>query len=207
MTATTQPKIITNINQLNADGYYTYAEYLTWQFDEMVELIKGKLFKMSPAPNLHHQDVSRVISVILNQYFDSKKCRLYIAPFDVRFPAKVGSLTDTVVQPDLCVICDLKKLDKQGCNGVPDLIVEILSPGNTAKEMNQKFNLYESEGVREYWLVHPEDKWLVIYTLNEAGKYVGSKPYTPADGFINSVIFVDLEIDLNKVFDLLELDD
>jgi len=207
MAITVQRNIITNINQLNVEAYYTYTDYLTWQFDEMVELIRGKLFKMSPAPNLHHQDVAGVIFGEWYKYFENKECRLYIAPFDVRFPAKKGLETDTVVQPDLCVVCDVKKLDKKGCNGIPDLVVEILSPGNTAKEMNQKFNLYESEGVREYWLVHPEEKWLIIYNLNEEHKYTGGKPLTSEDGKINSIIFPDLILDLNKVFDLLELKD
>jgi len=115
MTANIEHKAITHLNQLNLEGYYTYADYLTWQFDDMVELIKGKLFKMSPAPNLDHQDVSNVFQGEFYQYFKDKKCRLYVAPFDVRFPSKKSGVTDTVVQPDLCVICDLKKLDKHGC--------------------------------------------------------------------------------------------
>lgn len=207
MAATVQQKAITNINQLNPEAYYTYADYLSWQFDEMVELIRGKLFKMSPAPKTNHQKVSSNFIRILDAYLHSKPCEWFHAPFDVRFPAKDGLETDTVVQPDLCIVCDLKKLDQSGCNGVPDLVVEILSPGNTKKEMSHKFELYESEGVKEYWLAHPEEKWMIIYSLNKEGKYVGSKPYVPNDGIINSVLFKDLEIDLSKVFDLLELED
>jgi len=207
MAAAVQQEAITNINQLNQDSYYTYADYLTWQFDEMVELIRGKLFKMSPAPTMNHQEVSLNITRILDRYFEPKTCQLFVAPFDVRFPAKDNTATDTVVQPDLCVICDLKKLDQSGCNGAPDLVVEILSPGNTKKEMSHKFELYETEGVKEYWLAHPEEQWMIIYTLNKAGKYIGSKPFVPADGIIYSPLFKDLAIDLNKVFDLLELED
>jgi len=198
---------ITNINQLNVDAYYTYSDYLTWQFDEMVELIKGKLFKMSPAPRLHHQTVSSNLVDIISIYLSDKPCKWFHAPFDVRFPSKDGPEIDSVVQPDICIVCDLQKLDKQGCNGSPDLVVEILSPSNTTKEMSQKFDLYESECVKEYWLVHPEEKWLMIYSLNDKNQYTGSKHYTPEDGTINAVIFPDLALDLNKVFDLLELKD
>jgi len=206
MTANIENKTITHFNQLNAEGYYTYANYLTWQFKDRVELIKGKLFKMSPAPNLNHQDVSNVIQGEFYQYFKDKKCRLYAAPFDVRFPLTNSEVTDTVVQPDICIVCDLKKLDQQGCNGAPDLIVEILSPGNTQKEMHEKFALYENARVKEYWLVHPQEKWLTIYGLDSNFKYTGSKPFTPQDGVIQSILFKDLSIDLNKVFDLLEFD-
>ncbi len=206
MTISADQITITNINQLNVDGYYTYADYLTWQFEEMVELIKGKLFKMSPAPNLNHQIVSSNLIDIISVYFSGKTCKWLHAPFDVRFPTKDGKATDTVVQPDICVVCDLKKLDKQGCKGAPDLVIEILSPGNTQKEMNDKFRLYEGAGVKEYWLVHPEDTWLVIYHLGGENKYICSKHFTPSDGIIQSTLFHDLNVDLQKVFDLLELD-
>jgi len=197
---------ITQLSQLDLEGSYTYAEYISWKFKERVELIKGKLFKMSPAPNSVHQQVLLHLSRTLDRYFETKKCQLYIAPFDVRFPSKTNAETNTVVQPDLCVVCNLDKLDKQGCNGAPDLVVEILSPGNTQKEMNDKFNLYESSGVIEYWLVQPEDKWLIIYHLDENNKYIGSKPFTTDDGIVNSTLFSELAIDLNEIFDLLEFD-
>jgi len=207
MTANTKNKVITHFNQLNLEGYYTYADYLTWQFKDRIELIKGKLFKMSPAPNLDHQIVSSNLIDIISVYFSNRKCKWIHAPFDVRFPSKHSEMTDTVVQPDLCVVCDLKKLDKQGCNGAPDLVVEILSSGNTQKEMNDKFLLYKSALAKEHWLVHPQDKWLIIYHLNGNNKYVGSKPFTPKDGVIQSILFKDLSINLNKVFDLFDVDD
>jgi len=207
MTADIENKVITHFNQLNVESYYTYADYLAWQFKDRVELIKGKLFKMSPAPNLDHQIVSSNLIDIISLYFSNKNCKWLHAPFDVRFPSTDSEVTDTVVQPDLCIVCDLKKLDKQGCNGAPDLVVEILSPGNTQKEMNDKFRLYESAFVKEYWLAHPQEKWLTIYNLDSNNKFVGSKPFTPQDGVIQSILFKDLSIDLNKVFDLLEVDD
>jgi len=105
----------------------------------------------------------------------------------------------TVVQPDLCVICDLDKIDDRGCNGAPDLVVEILSPGNSRKEMHEKFEVYEEAGVKEYWLVNPLDKNAIIYTLKNDLEFVGHKPFIESD-HLNSVIFPDLRIDLAEVF-------
>ena len=108
-------------------------------------------------------------------------------------------LITTVVQPDLCVVCDRNKLDEQGCNGAPDLIVEILSPGNTRKEMKDKMNVYEESAVREYWIIHPKENYLIIYTLNEKGKYSASLPFVEGD-MVYSSIFPDMKIDLEKLF-------
>ena len=103
----------------------------------------------------------------------------------------------TVVQPDVCVICDSTKLDEQGCNGAPDLVVEVLSPGNTKREMNQKFDLYQEAGVQEYWLVEPADEVVFVYVLNEQGQYIGLRPMTE---MLESALFPDLIIDLEKLF-------
>lgn len=178
MTLSVNKETITSIDQLDFNKNYTYPEYLTWQFEEMVELIKGQLFKMSSAPSITHQEVLTKLIRVIDTYLIGKPCKWFPAPFDVRFPNQNKQTVNTVVQPDLCVICDLNKLDKMGCQGAPDLAVEVLSPGNTSKEMNDKYNLYESEGVKEYWLVHPTDKWLVIYHLNKEDKYIASKHYT-----------------------------
>lgn len=96
--------MITNINQLDLNGTYTYADYLLWKFEEQVELLKGKLFKMSPAPRELHQRISMQLSGEMYDYFKEKKCRLYSAPFEVRFPKESASDEQiyTVVQPDLC---------------------------------------------------------------------------------------------------------
>ena len=134
--------MITDINQLDFNKKYTYADYLTWQFKERVELIKGRLFRMSPAPNVKHQEIVGDIYGNLWSFLKNKPCRVFVAPFDVRLPNldENNSKKYTVVQPDVTVICDASKLDEQGCNGAPDLVVEVLSPGNTAKEMNDKFS-------------------------------------------------------------------
>ncbi|GLU50783.1 Uma2 family endonuclease [Dyadobacter frigoris] len=194
--------IVTDINQLDLDGTYTYADYLLWRIEERLELIKGKIFKMSPAPSLLHQRISTQLQGTLFNYLKNSSCDLFSAPFDVRLYNDKKSIVAskeiyTVVQPDLCVICDENKLDEKGCLGAPDLVIEILSPGNSKKEMNEKFDLYEETGVREYWLVEPSENAVYIYVLNEAGKYIGLKPITT---ILKSTIFPDLEIDLEEIF-------
>lgn len=194
--------IVTDINQLDLNGTYTYADYLLWRIDERLELIKGKIFKMSPAPSLKHQRISTQLQGTLFNYLKGSSCDLFSAPFDVRLyndkKSKVAfKEIYTVVQPDLCVICDETKLDEKGCLGAPDLVIEILSPGNSKKEMNEKFDLYEETGVREYWLVEPAENVVYIYVLNDSGKYIGLKPVTTK---LKSSIFPDLEINLEEIF-------
>lgn len=191
---------VQHFSDLDPDGSYTYSDYLRWAFQERVELIRGRLFKMSPAPNTAHQRVSAHLSRILLNFFHKEKCQVFIAPFDVRLPVglKKGRYT-TVVQPDLCVICDSSKLDEKGCIGAPDLVVEILSPGNTTREMREKFRAYEESGVREYWLVNPAEKIVLVYILNEKGIFIGLAPVTLEDPLC-AHIFPGLEIDLKEVF-------
>lgn len=124
-------------------GNYSYADYLTWQMDEMVEIIKGRLFKMSAAPQRIHQEISGRVFYQLFKYLENQPCGVYAAPFDVRLPYKSNKNEDirTVVQPDICVICDKGKLDDAGCLGTPDLIVEILSLGNNKKELRYKYKV------------------------------------------------------------------
>lgn len=189
---------ITNINQLDLNGVYTYADYLLWKFEERVELFKGKISKMSPAPNVKHQKISRNLTGELYSLFKHKTCQLFSAPFDVRLPQNKGDeQIFTVVQPDLCIICDPEKLDERGCVGAPDLVIEILSPGNSKKEMKNKFELYEEAGVREYWVVHPTEENVLVYVL-EKGEFKGTKPVV--DDFITSYIFPDLKVHTNDVF-------
>jgi len=193
--------MITEISQLDPNKTYTYADYLTWQLQERIELIKGKLFKMSPAPSNTHQKIATALSGIIWQFFRKSSCEVRSAPFDVRLNRRKldDQTSKTVVQPDLCVICDAEKLDERGCNGVPDLIVEILSPGNSKKEMSDKFEVYEENGVREYWLVNPSEKNVIIYTLNEESVFIGRKPFIE-DDVLSSYIFPELRIDLAEIF-------
>jgi Uma2 family endonuclease len=195
-------KPITKFSQLDLTKQYTYADYLTWQFKERVELIRGWILKMSPAPNTVHQSSSTTIQGEMYSYFKKSTCRLFDAPFDVRLvdskKSKSDKLVYTVVQPDICVICDAKKLDERGCIGAPDLIVEIVSPGNSMREMKTKYELYEENGVREYWIANPLEKNIMLYFL-KAKKYHLKKIYFDDDA-IESVLFKGLTIELKEIF-------
>jgi Uma2 family endonuclease len=194
--------VINNINQLDLNGFYTYADYLLWQFSERVELIKGKIFKMSPAPNRNHQGISMNITAELLRILKNQPCKFYAAPFDVRLINFKETTADnqiiSVVQPDLCVICDESKLDEKGCIGAPDLIIEILSPGNSKKEMDIKYDLYEENLVKEYWIVNPMIKTVSIFVL-ENNKYVGLKPLI-IDSTLQSQLFPAMKFKVKKIF-------
>lgn len=194
---------VLDINDLDLEKSYTFADYLTWQFEERIELIKGKIFKMSPAPSRFHQRVSGNLFLKIGNFLAKNKCGLYSAPFDVRLINFKKSTEDkkvtTVVQPDLCIVCDKSKLDDKGCIGAPDLIIEILSPGNTEKEMGIKFDLYEENEVKEYWIIEPVDKTVFIYTLQN-GKYIGLKPQTQLDK-IASPLFPEMNFDVKTIFE------
>ncbi|EPD28955.1 Endonuclease, Uma2 family (restriction endonuclease fold) [Capnocytophaga granulosa] len=195
--------VITDINQLDVNGTYTYADYLLWRFKEQVELLRGKLFKMSPAPREIHQRVLNEINFELMSFFRNKTCRVYPAPFDVRIPAKgAKGMTDnqiyTIVQPDLCVVCDLEKIDGRGCVGAPDLVVEILSPSNSRKDLKDKYEIYQEAGVPEYWIVDADDKAIYRYVL-EGDTYIGLPPVSEGDVF-SSRKFPEMKIDTKLIF-------
>ena len=195
--------VITDINQLDVNGTYTYADYLLWRFKERVELLRGKLFKMSPAPREIHQRVLNEINFELMSFFRNKTCRVYPAPFDVRIPAKgAKGTTDnqiyTIVQPDLCVVCDLEKIDGRGCVGAPDLVVEILSPSNSRKDLKDKYEIYQEAGVPEYWIVDADDKAIYRYVL-EGDIYIGLPPVSEGDVF-SSRKFPETKIDMKHIF-------
>lgn len=194
---------VLNFSDLDLTKKYSYADYLLWQFQERVELIKGFIMKMSPAPASKHQRILRTLNRKLDAYFYKKNCELYFAPFDVRLLNKKKSTKDsevfTVVQPDLCVICDVSKIDEKGCIGSPDLVVEILSPGNSKKEMGIKFDLYQENEIPEYWIVEPETQIILIYTLQN-GTYIGLKPFT-TDDIIKSPLFPELSFGVKDIFE------
>lgn len=151
---------------------HTYGDYLTWPDDVRYELIDGEAYLMSPAPDLSHQDVAGEIYRQAANALRGKPCRAFIAPLDVRLPKQneADAFIDSVVQPDVLVACDANKLDKRGVRGAPDWVVEVLSPSTAGHDQIKKRQLYEHHGVREYWLVHPADRVLTIYRL-ENGEY------------------------------------
>jgi Uma2 family endonuclease len=192
------------VKEPDLSGTYTYADYMTWDWDQFAELINGKVFKMSPAPSRAHQDISGNLFGPFWQYLRGKQCKVFAAPFDVRIPGPSKKKADkdivTVVQPDICVVCDPSKLDDRGCIGAPDLIVEILSKYTSIKDIKLKFDVYETAGVNEYWVVHPEAHTLLVYILDQNGKYKGNlRPLVKTD-MISPAIFPDLKINLEEVF-------
>jgi Uma2 family endonuclease len=194
--------MVKKFSELDLTKQYTYADYLTWQFKERLELIKGWIMKMSPAPSTLHQRISNNLSTDFTIFFRKKQCNVFTAPFDVRLPNSKKSTADktiiTVVQPDICIICDPKKIDERGCIGAPDLIVEIVSKGNTKKELENKYELYQENGVKEYWIVFQNDEIVQVFDLVR-GKYKLRKTYSN-DSLVPVGIAKDLVIDMKEIF-------
>jgi Uma2 family endonuclease len=182
---------------------YTYADYLTWMDDVRRELIDGFISLMS-APRSIHADVSGQITWYLKSYLMKNQCncKIFYAPFDVRLPKNGETEHDkiyTVVQPDICVVCDLSKIDELGCCGAPDMIVEILSPSTTKRDVNDKFFLYEKSGVKEYWVVYPKDNTVQVFLLQENSNYDDGTLYE-RKGKVPVHIFGDCHIDMEDIF-------
>ena len=198
-----EPFVMYGTLNLDESIRYTYADYLTWLDDKRRELINGFIHLMS-APLRRHAHVSLKLSFRMESYIEMHKgkCHVYYAPFDVRLPLQ-GSLDDDkiydVVQPDICVVCDMSKLDDKGCIGAPDLIVEVLSPSTLKYDWNYKFNLYEVAGVREYWIVDPKTKVVHVFLLQPNGKYDLGTAYESGQKAPVHIL-QGLEIDLNKIF-------
>jgi Uma2 family endonuclease len=197
-------KTITDISQLDFSKQYTYADYLKWRFEERVELIKGWLYKMSPAPKRMHQRISGQLYGLIWMYFRNDICQIFDAPFDVRLIKNRGvpnKEIKTVVQPDICIICDRSKLDDYGCIGAPDLIVEVLSESTAKRDYNEKFNLYEENEVKEYWIANPDLKTIEIYSL-ENGVYLLHGLFDAKEGadIIAGKLFPEMNVSLKEVF-------
>jgi Uma2 family endonuclease len=183
---------------------YTYVDYLTWDDDIRRELIDGIVYALS-APLQKHAEITMNFALLVGWFIKKRKgkCKIFHAPFDVRLSLTGETADDmisTVVQPDICVICDLSKLDGRGCLGAPDLIVEVLSPSTSKRDLNEKFRIYEATGVREYWVVYPDEKMLKVFILQENGKYDEGAVYEKT-GKVPVHIFDGLKIDLKDLFE------
>ncbi|MEX0968515.1 MAG: Uma2 family endonuclease [Bacteroidia bacterium] len=191
----------------NTDKRYTYADYLTWNDGKRWELIEGIPFEMQAAPLRIHQDLIFHLVKIIDAHLAEKDCKTYMAPFDVRLKPNLRLVKDqqddeitTVVQPDISAFCDLKKLYERGAIGPPDLIIEIISPHSVKLDTRDKLLLYQNSGVREYWIVFPEEREVEVYSLDEQGRYSRINSY-PAGGVqVISVIFPELKISVEQVF-------
>ena len=182
------------------EEHFTYGDYRTWPDDERWELIEGEAYDISPAPSRSHQDISGELFFQLRSQLADRTCRAYLAPFDVRLPRgdEADDEIDTVVQPDIVVVCDRKKLDDKGCKGAPDLVIEILSPSTSSKDLHEKFRLYERVGVKEYWIVHPLDRTVMVF--RRAGESFGCPAMYAAEDRIEVPLLGELVIDLKQVF-------
>ena len=180
---------------------YTYSDYLRYTEDDRFELISGEVYDMSPAPSRRHQEISGELFRQIANHLVGRRCLAYMAPFDVRF-AEVDETYEecsTVVQPDIAVICDHKKLDDKGCKGAPDFIAEILSPYTASKDNITKAALYEKHGVKEYWIVHPLDNILIVRHFGENGQYAPAAFYE-GKGTLKLAVLPDLAVGLDALF-------
>jgi Uma2 family endonuclease len=180
---------------------YNYGDYLKWPESTRCELINGAVYNMVPAPSVKHQRIVGELFRQISNYLLDKECEIFVAPFDVRLPKGVekDDEINTVVQPDLTVICDKDKLDDKGYKGSPDLIIEVVSQNTLKKDISVKFSLYEQVGVKEYWIVYPKDKTVMVFKLGEDSMYGEPDLYRDNDS-MKPGIFVDLQIDLVRVF-------
>ena len=195
---------INDIPQLDPKKQYTYADFLTWQFDERVELIKGWLYNLGTAPRLTEKNVIGHLFIEIYSFFKTKHAEVYSEWFDVRLVKNKGQKNneiDTVIQPDICIICDETKLDDAGCVGAPDLIIEILSDSTAKKDYNEKFNLYEENEVKEYWIVNPASQTIEVFSLID-GSFVSLGLFNEKEGAetVEGNLFPELQIELKTIF-------
>ena len=193
---------ITDISQLDLNQSYSYADYLTWRFTEYVELIKGKVMRKMAAPTTYHQKVVGNLHLTLVNHLRRNACKVFLGPFDVRLLESTGNgdaQIKTVVQPDLCVVCDPTKIDKRGCLGAPDWVIEVISPKTARLDTTVKAALYAENGVREYWIVYPTEQIVQTYVL-EGEAFTQSGAYGEP-GLIPSLVLPEMSLEWADVFE------
>jgi Uma2 family endonuclease len=187
----------------NEDTHFTYTDYLSWEGPERYQIIDGEAFMMA-SPTVEHQAISGEVYRQLANFLAGKPCRVFAAPLDVRLFPEEDLSDDTVVQPDILVVCDSAKLGKGSVNGPPDLVMEIMSPSNSQKEMFLKFEKYLNAGVREYWVLEPEEKKVQVHVLQEGSPSRGEGVYLSSiykkDAVIPVSILPPLSIDLKTLW-------
>lgn len=185
----------------DSERLYSYQDYLNWPEEERWELIHGSPFHMAPSPSRKHQQILGQLAAEFTFFLRGKPCAAFVAPFDVRLFAegKTDDQVTNVVQPDISVICDSKKLDNRGCLGSPDLIIEILSPSTGKMDRWVKYKLYEAAGVKEYWIVEPINETIEVFVINNQQKYELKGVYGKEDS-VKVGIFDGLVINLDQVF-------
>ena len=180
---------------------YTYADYKTWNDEDRFEIINGTVYNMSPSPMRRHQEVTGELYVVFKRFLKNKKCKVFISPFDVRltdYKNQHDDKIETVVQPDIVIVCDEEKLDNYGCKGSPDIVIEVTSPSTIKRDKIEKFVLYEKYGVKEYWIVYPDLNIIEIYKLFNA--QYGKPEVYGKDHKIEVKYLGELIIDVNEIF-------
>lgn len=194
------------MDAIKEEKFYASDDYHRFNDDKRREIINGSICLISPAPNREHQEVLFNLSGIFYNYLKYKKCRAYFAPFDVCLSKEGETKTavSNVVQPDMALICDKTKIDRHGCFGSPDLIVEILSPATSKRDMTEKYNLYQEHKVPEYWVVDPLNQIISRFLLDETANKYRQAEYFDRKDVISPIIFADFIIKLEEVFPSLE---
>lgn len=178
---------------------YTYVDYLSWDEGDRMELIEGAPIMMAP-PSTAHQAILMEMSRQLANYLDGKNCKVFPAPFAVRLFSdrdKRDEDVNTVVEPDITIVCDLEKLDKRGCNGAPDAVIEILSPSTAKHDRFTKLHLYRKAGVKEYWIVDPAEKSVQVCLFDVDA---GPAAFYTRDDIAKVSVLQGCFIELEKVF-------
>lgn len=190
--------IVSKVEELDMNAHYNAGQYLQWRFEEMVELIKGKVFKMSPAPRSNHQRVELALASLFFNNLGDNSCEVFASPFDVYLTHENDfRKAENVVQPDVCIICDSSKIQEQGCVGAPDFIAEILSPSTRKKDLTLKRELYEEFYVPEFWAISVSERLIIRHLLND-GKYQQSVFTESATLTLKN--FPDLEVEIADLF-------
>lgn len=184
--------------------HFTYRHYKTWPDSERWELIEGHAWSMSAAPMKRHQLLLGELYLRMGNFLRGKPCKVFLAPFDVLFPEgeEPDDEVDTVVQPDIVVFRDRGKLTDAGARGAPDLVVEILSPSTSRKDLNEKYRLYERSGVREYWVVDPGNRSILAYRRGEDGSFGEGELREPLRGYapLHSLVLEGFILDPLELF-------
>lgn len=184
---------------MKKEELYTFADLLTWE--ERAELIDGEVFLMAPPSRVHQKILTELLRQLAN-FLDGRSCEVYPAPFAVRlFEGESDRPKDvaTVVEPDISVVCDLRKIDHRGCKGAPDMVIEILSPSTRSHDRLTKFALYQQAGVREYWIVDPETASAQVFLLDETGRFCAGIRYG-RETTIPVTVLDGCSIDFCKIF-------
>jgi Uma2 family endonuclease len=178
--------IVKGTSALKVGEKFTLDQWKTWPDDERWELIDGFAYGMSAAPTVFHARKTFDLAYGIRQFLENKPCEVFVAPVDVFLAVADPDSEDTVVEPDVFVVCDQGKIEKNGIHGAPDFIAETLSDSTAYKDMNTKKYVYERSGVKEYWLVSPDSGSVFQYVLVD-GRY-GPVKETLKGGIIESVV-------------------